>query len=114
MDRDIKPENRSTVREACRRGMALDGADAKALEHALTITEGERDALRKAAASCAARSMDLNVVREARDRVQEELDGDRIDDRTRSVLSAARGCLNAVLRNAPDRCSPQAADTKGE
>lgn len=33
-----------TVREACRRRMKLDGADAQALEHALTITERERDA----------------------------------------------------------------------
>ncbi len=34
---------RLTVREACRRRMFLDGADAQALEHALTITERERD-----------------------------------------------------------------------
>lgn len=33
-----------TVREACRRKMPLDGADAQALEHALTMTERERDA----------------------------------------------------------------------
>ena len=33
-----------TVREACRRRMDLGGADAQALEHALTITERERDA----------------------------------------------------------------------
>lgn len=32
-----------TVREACRRRMLLDGADAQGLEHALTITERERD-----------------------------------------------------------------------
>ena len=32
-----------TVREACKRGTPLDGADAQALEHALTITERERD-----------------------------------------------------------------------
>lgn len=37
-----------TIREACRRRMPLDGADAQALEHALTITERERDALREA------------------------------------------------------------------
>lgn len=35
-----------TVREACRRRVPLDGADAEALEHALTITERERDELR--------------------------------------------------------------------
>jgi len=32
-----------TVRKACRIQMPLDGADAQALEHALTITERERD-----------------------------------------------------------------------
>lgn len=32
-----------TVREACRKRTALDGVDAQALEHALTITERERD-----------------------------------------------------------------------
>jgi len=32
-----------TVREACRKRTPLDGADAQALEHALTITEHERD-----------------------------------------------------------------------
>lgn len=31
------------VRDACRKRMPLDGADAQALEHALTITERERD-----------------------------------------------------------------------
>jgi hypothetical protein len=35
-----------TVREACRRRHPLDGADAEALEHALTITERERDEAR--------------------------------------------------------------------
>jgi len=35
---------RITVRKTCRQRMPLDGADAQALEHALTITERERDA----------------------------------------------------------------------
>jgi hypothetical protein len=39
-----------SVREACRMRMSIDGTDAQALEHALTITEGERDALRDALA----------------------------------------------------------------
>ena len=39
---------RLTVREACRRRMPLDGADAQCLEHALTITERERDEARVA------------------------------------------------------------------
>jgi hypothetical protein len=37
-----------TVREACRRRLHLEGADAQALESALTMTEKERDALRAA------------------------------------------------------------------
>jgi hypothetical protein len=36
-------QHRITVRKACRRRMPLDGTDAQALEHALTITERERD-----------------------------------------------------------------------
>ncbi len=35
-----------SVREAARRRKPLDGADAQALEHAITITERERDALK--------------------------------------------------------------------
>ena len=43
-----------TVREACRRRMPLDGTDAQALEHAITITERERDKARAAlSALCA-------------------------------------------------------------
>lgn len=37
------PEEKITVREACRRRMPLDGADAQALESALTMTEHERN-----------------------------------------------------------------------
>ena len=37
-----------TVREACRRGHALNGADAQALEHALTQAEEIADHLRSA------------------------------------------------------------------
>ena len=40
--------DRLRVREACRRAMPLDGTDAQALEHALTITEQERDAAYRA------------------------------------------------------------------
>jgi len=35
-----------SVREACRKRIPLGGADAQALEHALTITERERDSFR--------------------------------------------------------------------
>lgn len=34
-----------TVRSAARKRMPIDGADAQALEHAITITENERDIL---------------------------------------------------------------------
>lgn len=39
-------DEKLTVREACRRRMPLDGADAQALEHALSMTEDERDEAR--------------------------------------------------------------------
>ena len=37
------PAQALSVREACRRRQSIDAADAQALEHALTITERERD-----------------------------------------------------------------------
>lgn len=43
--RDDLPSN-LTVREACRRQVPLGGTDAQALEHALWITEKERDEAR--------------------------------------------------------------------
>lgn len=42
----VKADPTLTVREACRRRMPLDGTDAQALEHAITITERERDEAR--------------------------------------------------------------------
>lgn len=53
----VAPETRErvTVREACRRRMPLDGADAQCLEHALTITE--RDRMRDALMSVAAEEL---------------------------------------------------------
>lgn len=45
-----------TVREACKRGVPLDGSDAQALEHALTMTERERDEVR---AQCAAMAKEV-------------------------------------------------------
>lgn len=41
-----KEQERLTVREACRRRMPLDGANAQALEGALAMTERERDEVR--------------------------------------------------------------------
>lgn len=43
---DGVPPAQETVRVHCRSGGSLDGADAQALEHALTITERERDGAR--------------------------------------------------------------------
>lgn len=55
-----------TVREACRQGLPLDGADAKALEHALTLTEKERDAARAAYQRQKAEALDaFAALREA-------------------------------------------------
>lgn len=42
-----KEQDRLTVREACRRRMTLDGANAQALEGALAMTERERDEAQK-------------------------------------------------------------------
>lgn len=42
----VKADPTLTVREACRRRMPLNGTDAQALEHAITITERERDEAR--------------------------------------------------------------------
>lgn len=42
-----KEQERLTVREACRRRMTLDGANAQALEGALAMTERERDEARR-------------------------------------------------------------------
>jgi hypothetical protein len=44
-------KERLTVREACRRRLLLGGADTQALEHALTITEQERDEAKAEVAS---------------------------------------------------------------
>jgi len=41
----VETFGRLTVREACRRRFPLNGSDAQALEHALTITERERNTL---------------------------------------------------------------------
>jgi len=45
--RELSDEPRKTVREHARDRGTLGGADAQALEHAVTITERERDALRR-------------------------------------------------------------------
>jgi DNA-directed RNA polymerase subunit F len=42
-----KPGSPLTVRESCRRKQQLNGVDAEALEHALTMAEHERDAAKK-------------------------------------------------------------------
>lgn len=52
-----------SVREACRRRLTLDGTDAQALEHALTITERERDEARSKCKTL--RSSLRNVMRKA-------------------------------------------------
>lgn len=48
--RAVTPVEAMTVREAARRRMPLDGADAQALEGALALTERERDQAREKAA----------------------------------------------------------------
>lgn len=60
-------DNRPRVRDACKRRMPLDGSDAQALEHALTMTERERDEARaevkRLREECNRMSVDLAVAR---------------------------------------------------
>jgi len=63
-----------TVREACRRRMPLDGADAQCLEHALTITERERDeALAAMSADVSDVVLAMSVAKAEVDRLRAEL-----------------------------------------
>lgn len=63
-------DNRPRVRDACKRRMPLDGSDAQALEHALTMTERERDEARaevkRLREECNRMSVDLAVARTER------------------------------------------------
>jgi len=60
-----------TVREACRRRMPLGGADAQALEHALAITERERD---EAIAAFKDASRLRSEIQQARMKAEDERD----------------------------------------
>jgi hypothetical protein len=63
--RNMAPKE--TVRQACRNRRPLDGVDAQALEHALTITERERDQWKSAAQMLGERiheaTLALNVIK---------------------------------------------------
>lgn len=77
----LRPTNEiCSAREAARRRMRLDGADAQALEHALTITERERDEARADLA-----------------RVTAELD-EAIEDRRQARDDAARAAALLAVR----------------
>ena len=107
-----------TVREACRRRMPLDGVDAQALEHALTITERERntartegETLRKELSQmraldkvdCAAMRMTLKGLEGDKDRLERERDNAReslkevAEDRDTQVKAASGYSTDAVL-----------------
>jgi hypothetical protein len=68
-DRDVRPltdpSGKVTVRQACRMGVCIDATDSKALEHALTITERERDEARSALAAMAQRRREEQSARKA-------------------------------------------------
>jgi hypothetical protein len=53
-------EEKINVRDACRRRMPLDGTDAQAMEHALKMTEDERDEER-----ARVRALELSRIRMA-------------------------------------------------
>lgn len=56
-------DDKLTVREACRRRIWLNGTDAQALEHALTIAKRERDEAQARIAELEERSIDALVMR---------------------------------------------------
>lgn len=80
-----------TVREACRRRMALGGADAECLEHALVMTEQERDAALSDAAHAEEMSRNDLALRE-----RALNDADAMEKRESAALSDA-AALRAVL-----------------
>jgi hypothetical protein len=79
-------EKKITVREACRRQMPLDGADSQCLEHALTITERERDA-------AIARAEKAEAEIRAFQELKRKYEGDEI------VAEQERDSLRALLRD---------------
>lgn len=92
-------DDRPTVREACRRRMPLDGVDAQALEHALTITERERDEARERLARIAAAAVER----------------DRTEARVRQLYAeAARRALGAEELQAHLAARREALDARSK
>ena len=88
------------AREACRRRMKLDGADAQALEHALTITERERD---EAVAAFKDASRLRSEIQTARIKAEDDRDSIRaVLDTVDAVLQDA-GCHHASRAEAVKR-----------
>jgi len=85
----VKADPTLTVREACRRRMPLDGTDAQALEHAITITERERDEARAEVARL------RNAVRE-KERL--ELEAVRELDEARAEVARLGAALTQETR----------------
>lgn len=89
------PPSNLTVREACRQRVPLDGADAQALEHALTITERERD---EAIAAFKDASRLRSEIQQARMKAEDERDdaltgveaGERAAQSARELVNALR------------------------
>lgn len=78
-----------TVREACRRRMKLDGADAQALELALTITERERD---EAIAAFKDASRLRSEIQQARIKAEDERDSMILFRRAVEAAQAFKEC----------------------
>lgn len=97
--------SRLTVREACKRRTPLDGADAEALEHALAMTETERDEARRglqlATAAANAATARLAAVERERDEARVVVAKDA--EVYRNALLAGNRERRAWMRELDDR-----------
>lgn len=95
----LRPTNEiRSAREAARRRMRLDGADAQALEHALTITERERDEVRADLARVTAERDKAIAIYRVSDHQRDEACRDR--DRAMAERDAEIAQLRAELEEA--------------
>lgn len=121
---DTKP---ISAREAARRRMPLDGADAQALEGALTLTERERDALKEELEKLhrlaptgtytanATYEMQIADLKFRLEQAEEELRGER-EDYARLRWEMEAGCENTPTKGCecPGCCTARERAERGE